>query len=94
MAKINLQKIVMAIVLVIVAFIVVFTIVASTAPDLQGAANNITSGVVIGSGNTSTTVTLPLANLFGANGVLILVFMVAIFIGMLVLAFKFMGKSK
>jgi hypothetical protein len=82
MAKINIQNIILGLVLLIVAFIVVFQIVASTAPDLITASNNISS-----SG-------LPLANLFSSNGVLLLVFMVAVFIGMLVLAFKAMGTGK
>ena len=70
------KGIAMGVIGVIVAIIVVFQLVGNTASELTGAANNISS-----SG-------LPMASLFGSSGVTLLIFMLALFIGVIVLAFK------
>ena len=77
----DITNIIIGVILTIIGFIVVMTLVGSTAGDLTTAAGNITD-----SG-------LPLASLFSANGVLLLIFMVAVFLSLILLAFKiFKGK--
>lgn len=72
----DIQKIVTGLVFAIVGFILVFAILGGTASILQNSTTDVaTSG-------------LPLANLFASNGVVILVFMSAILIGLVVMAFK------
>jgi hypothetical protein len=72
----SINKLVMGIVFVIVGFVVVFYIVGALAPTITTASGNIS-----GSG-------LPLAGLFSSSGVLLIILMVAIFIALLLLAFK------
>ena len=72
----KVMNLVMGIVLVIVGFVIVFYIVGNMAPTMVTAAGNIS-----GSG-------LPLAGLFASNGVLLLIFMVAVFVALILLAFS------
>ena len=78
----KIKSLVIGIVFVIVGFVVIFYIVGALAPTLTVASANIS-----GSG-------LPLASLFSSSGVLLIILMVAIFIALLILAFKlFTGKK-
>ena len=78
---INLENIIIGVVLVIVAIIVIFNLVGSSASNLTDAADNIS-----GSG-------LPLASLFAANGIVLLIFMAGILIAVVSIAMK-MHKGK
>jgi len=78
---VDVQKLVMGVVLIVVGFVAVFYTVANLAPTMIASANNMTA-----SG-------LPLATLFASSGVLLVIFMIALFVGMIGLAFKmFKGK--
>lgn len=71
------------VVIVIIAFVVIFYLVGNLSPTLKTAADNIS-----GSG-------LPLASLFTSNGVLLMIFMIAVFLALMLLAFGMMkGKGK
>lgn len=74
-------NIILSIVLVIVGFIVVFYIVGNLSPTLTTAAGNISN-----SG-------LPLAGLFTASGILMILFMIFVFLALLLLLFALV-KSK
>lgn len=74
--SINLEKVIIGVVLVIVAIIVIFNLVGSSAVNLTDAADNIS-----GSG-------LPLASLFAANGIVLLIFMAGILISVVVIAMR------
>lgn len=77
----KITNLVTGIVFIIVGFIVVFYIVGNMSSTLTTASTNITN-----SG-------LPLASLFSSSGVLLLILMVAVFIALMLLAFKlFKGK--
>ena len=82
MANINIEQMIVGLILLIVAIIVIFQIVASSAPELIIAADNISS-----SG-------LPLAGLFASNGVVLLIFMAAVLIGIVIVALKGGFKKK
>lgn len=76
------RKAALGVIGIIVTFIVVFNLVGGTAGEVTDAAGNIS-----GSG-------LPLASLFSSSGVLMIVYMIVIFVGLLVIAFKaFGGKN-
>lgn len=77
----NIKGMVTAVILTIIGIIIVFQIVGSTSTDLTLASGNISS-----SG-------LPLANLFAANGVVLLVFMAGILLAIIGVAMKMGGKQ-
>lgn len=78
---VDVTKIVIGVVGLIVTFIVTFLLVGNTAADITTAADNIS-----GSG-------LPLASLFGSNGIVLLIFMAGLLISLASIAFGF-AKGK
>ena len=72
----DVSKIATGIVGAIVSIIVVFLIIGGMSSTITDSASNIS-----GSG-------LPLASLFGSSGVVLIVFMVAVLLGIIALAFK------
>lgn len=72
----NVSKIATGIVGAIISIIVVFLIIGGMSSTITDSASNIS-----GSG-------LPLASLFGSSGVVLIVFMVAVLLGIIALAFK------
>ena len=77
----NISAMVTGLIMLIVGIVVVFYIVGSTASTLTTASTNIS-----GSG-------LPLASLFGSNGVVLMIIMAGILIAIITVALK-AGKSK
>jgi len=78
----GMKTIVFSIIGAILGMVVVFYLVGNLAPTLTTAAGNIS-----GSG-------LPLANLFGSNGLLLLLFMVMLLLALIVTAMKMVGNKK
>jgi predicted membrane protein len=76
----EVKNLVISIVLVIVGFVTVFYLIGGTAPTLVAASNNISGS------------TLPMSALFGSNGVLLVIFMIAVFVALLLLAFGMWKK--
>ena len=74
--NVNIEGLVVGVVLVIVAIIVIFNLVGASSSSLTTAATNISS-----SG-------LPLASLFAANGIVLLIFMAGILIAVISIALK------
>ena len=77
----NISAMVTGLIMLIVGIVVVFYIVGATASTLTTASTNIS-----GSG-------LPLASLFGSNGVVLMIIMAGILIAIITVALK-AGKSK
>jgi predicted membrane protein len=80
MPEVDVKGLVVSIILVIVGFVTVFYLVGGTAGTIVTASQNIS-----GSG-------LPLASLFSSSGVLLIIFMIAIFVALLLMAFKMWKK--
>ena len=76
-------KLVTGIVFVIIGFVIVFYIIGNMAGTITTASGNISN-----SG-------LPLASLFSNSGVVLIIFMIAVFMALIILAFKlFKGGGK
>jgi hypothetical protein len=74
----NALKYVYALLGVIIGFVVVYYIVGGTAETLTDSATQISGS------------SLPLASLFSSSGVIFIIFMIALFVGLIALAFKAM----
>ena len=72
----NVQAMVTGVIITIVAIIVIFSLVGGSSTALTDAADNIS-----GSG-------LPLSNLFGSSGVVLLIFMAGILLAIIGMALK------